>query len=186
MRFREAILVSCLLTRTSQISWGSRTVFNFAEAYAKIASEQHGGHPIPERLPTEREVGELLSNVNYLKQNLENLRELVQHSIQTEKAREGGRAKGPYDGDDDVSMYGDGMKQPYNMGEVKKRRGVSFSIYLGRPVGSLFSLLTSTYKSVLRHLADATAVIGSIHQNGEEGQMGRGLSVTHAVSTTPS
>lgn len=105
-----------------RISWGSRTVFNFAEAYAKIASEQHGGHPIPERLPSEREVGELLSNVTYLKQNLENLRELVQHSIQTEKAREG-RPKGPYDGDDDVSMYGDGVKQPYNVGEVKKRRG---------------------------------------------------------------
>ncbi|EMR69497.1 putative gata-type sexual development transcription factor protein [Eutypa lata UCREL1] len=99
------------------------TIFNFAEAYAKIAGEQHGGHPIPERLPTEREVGELLSNVNYLKQNLENLREIVQHSIQTEKAREGGRPKGIYDGDDDVSMYGDGMKQPYGIGEVKKRRG---------------------------------------------------------------
>ena len=101
-------------------------MFNFAEAYAKIASEQHGGHPIPERLPSEREVGELLSNVTYLKQNLENLRELVQHSIQTEKAREG-RPKGPYDGEDDVSMYGDGVKQPYGLGEVKKRRGVSFS-----------------------------------------------------------
>lgn len=107
-------------------------MFNFAEAYAKIASEQHGGHPIPERLPSEREVGELLSNVTYLKQNLENLRELVQHSIQTEKAREG-RPKGPYDGDDDVSMYGDGVKQPYNVGEVKKRRGVSHVQPFTRP-----------------------------------------------------
>ncbi|KAI0601335.1 hypothetical protein F4775DRAFT_589552 [Biscogniauxia sp. FL1348] len=107
----------------SKIAWVSRTIFNFAEAYGKIASEQHGGQPIPERLPSEREVSEMLSNVQYMKQSLENVRDIVQHSIATEKAREGGRAKGPYDGDDDMSMYGDGMKQPYSIGEVKKRRG---------------------------------------------------------------
>ncbi|RYP50557.1 hypothetical protein DL768_003953 [Monosporascus sp. mg162] len=106
-----------------RISWSARTVYNFAEAYGKLASEQHSGHPIPERLPSEKEVTEMLSNINFIKQSLENVRELVQHSIRTEKAREGGRHKGQYDGDDDVSMYGDGMKQSYGLGEVKKRRG---------------------------------------------------------------
>lgn len=67
----------------------------------------------------------MLGNVDFMKRSLENLRELVQHSLATEKAREGGRGKGSYDGDDDLSMYGDGMKQPYGLNEVKKRRGVS-------------------------------------------------------------
>jgi hypothetical protein len=104
--------------------WASRTVYNFAEAYANIASEQHGGQPIPQRLPTDKEVSEMLHNTDYLKKTLESIREVVHHSIANEKAREGGKHRGPYD-DDDVSMYGDGMKQHYSLGEVKKRRGVS-------------------------------------------------------------
>ncbi|KAI5858223.1 hypothetical protein GGS23DRAFT_616568 [Durotheca rogersii] len=107
-----------------KLSWTSRTICNFAEAYGKIAMEQHGGQPIPERLPSESEVSSMLGNVEYAKHALENLRELVQRSIATEKAREGGRAKGPYDGDDDISMYGEGMNKPYGLApEIKKRRG---------------------------------------------------------------
>ncbi|KAI1773377.1 hypothetical protein F4818DRAFT_106689 [Hypoxylon cercidicola] len=109
----------------NKLVWTSRTVCNFAEAYSKIASEQQGGQPIPERLPSDQEVSSMLSNVDFMKRSLENLRELVQHSLANEKAREGGRGKGPYEGDDDISMYGDGMKQPYGLNEVKKRRGVS-------------------------------------------------------------
>lgn len=59
----------------------------------------------------------MINNVDFIKKSLENVRELVQH---TEKAREGNKHKGY---DDDVSMYGDGMKQHYGIGEVKKRRG---------------------------------------------------------------
>ncbi|CAJ2502380.1 Uu.00g097740.m01.CDS01 [Anthostomella pinea] len=106
-----------------QISWNSRTIFAFADAYGKLASEQHGGQTIPERLPSEREVSAMLDNAIWLRQSLENIRDIVQQSIATEKAREGGRSKGPFDGDDDMGMYGDGMKQPYGLGEVKKRRG---------------------------------------------------------------
>ncbi|KAI0137907.1 hypothetical protein F4776DRAFT_663480 [Hypoxylon sp. NC0597] len=106
----------------NKLVWTSRTVCNFAEAYSKIASEQHGGQPIPERLPSDQEVSSMLGNVDFMKRSLENLRELVQHSLANEKAREG-RGKGPYEGDDDISMYGDGMKQQYGLSEVKKRRG---------------------------------------------------------------
>lgn len=102
----------------------SRTLYNFAEAYANIASEQHGGQPIPQRLPADKEVSEMLHNVDYLKKTLDNIREIVNSSIANEKAREGGKYRGPYD-DEDVSMYGDGMKPHYGLGEVKKRRGVS-------------------------------------------------------------
>ncbi|KAI0017034.1 hypothetical protein F4780DRAFT_782663 [Xylariomycetidae sp. FL0641] len=106
----------------SRLAYASRTLFNFAEAWGKIASEQHGGHPIPERLPTEREVMNMLSNADWVKSSLENVRDIVQHSM-AEKARDHGRSRGPYDGDDEMSMYGDGMKPSYGLGEVKKRRG---------------------------------------------------------------
>ncbi|KAK8139579.1 hypothetical protein PG984_000702 [Apiospora sp. TS-2023a] len=85
-----------------RISWTARTMSNFAEAYLNIASEQHGGQPIPERLPTSREITEMLSNVDYMRKSLENVRE-IQHNVETEKAREAGKHQRPYD-DDDVSI----------------------------------------------------------------------------------
>lgn len=108
--------------------WASRTIYNFAEAYANLASEQPTGQPLPHRLPTDKEVSEMLSNTDYVRKTLESVREHVHHSIANEKAREGGKHRGSYD-DDDVSMYGDGSKQHYSLGEVKKRRGVSHDWY---------------------------------------------------------
>ncbi|KAG5798607.1 hypothetical protein H9Q69_002347 [Fusarium xylarioides] len=107
----------------SRIGTSSRTIFNFAEAYSRIAQEQHGAHPIPARLPTEREVGDMLSNIELVKRSLEQVRDLVQTSIQNERAREGSKMKGPYEEEHDVNMYGDGMKPAYGITEVKKRRG---------------------------------------------------------------
>jgi hypothetical protein len=107
----------------SRIGSSSRTIFNFAEAYSRIAQEQHGAHPIPARLPTEREVSDMLSNIELVKRSLEQVRDLVQTSIQNERAREGAKMKGPYEEEHDVNMYGDGMKPQYGITEVKKRRG---------------------------------------------------------------
>lgn len=67
----------------------------------------------------------MLSNIELIKRSLEQVRDLVQTSIQNERAREGAKMKGPYEEDHDVSMYGDGMKPQYGITEVKKRRGVS-------------------------------------------------------------
>ncbi|KAI1823438.1 hypothetical protein F4861DRAFT_539977 [Xylaria intraflava] len=107
-----------------KIAWNANTIRNFAEAYIKVASEQHGGHPIPERLPTEKEVTNLIDVSMWLKSQLENVRDIVQHSL-AEKARDSNRNNGPsYDGDDDMSMYGDNVKpSSFGLGEVKKRRG---------------------------------------------------------------
>ncbi|KAH6871154.1 GATA-type sexual development transcription factor NsdD [Thelonectria olida] len=99
----------------------ARIIFNFAEAYSLIAQEQHGVHTIPERLPTEREVTDMLSNVDLIKCSLAQVRDLVQTSIQNERAREGA-TKG-YDDEHDVPMYGDAMKPQHGITEVKKRRG---------------------------------------------------------------
>jgi hypothetical protein len=99
-------------------------VYNFADEYSRLATEEHGSHPIPGRLPTEREVSDIISTVEYSKNLLESVRNLVQQSLMNERAREGGRSKGSYD-DEDVSMYGDGSRSSYDMAGVKKRRGVS-------------------------------------------------------------
>lgn len=113
-------------TYVPQIGSSSRTIFNFAEAYTRIAREQHGSQPIPQRLPTDREVSEMLANVDLIKRSLEQVKDAVQASIQSERAREGTKVKGTYEEDHDIPMYGNGMKPQYAMQhEVKKRRGVS-------------------------------------------------------------
>ncbi|KAM4066132.1 GATA zinc finger domain-containing protein [Hirsutella rhossiliensis] len=113
------------LESLSRIGSSSRVIFNFAEAYTRIAREQHGSQPIPERLPTEREVGDMLANLEVIKQSFDQVKDAVQASIQSERAREGIKIKGTYEEDHDVPMYGDAMKPQYAMPshEVKKRRG---------------------------------------------------------------
>ncbi|RDA89569.1 hypothetical protein CP533_5764 [Ophiocordyceps camponoti-saundersi (nom. inval.)] len=109
----------------SRIGSSSRTIYTFAEAYTRIAREQHGSQPIPERLPTEREVNEMLVNVDLIKRSLDQVKDAIQASIQSERAREGAKIKSStYDDDHDMAMYGDAMKPQYAMQhEVKKRRG---------------------------------------------------------------
>ncbi|KAG6238384.1 hypothetical protein E4U24_007153 [Claviceps purpurea] len=108
----------------SRIASSTRTIFNFAEAYGRIAQEQHGSHPIPERLPTEREVHDMLANADLIRQSLEHVKESVQASIQSERAREGNKAKpSPEQDHPDMVMFDASTKGQYAMSEVKKRRG---------------------------------------------------------------
>lgn len=101
-----------------------RTGYHFAEAYVAAAREQQGSQPIPSRMPTENEVSVLINSMILSLKKLEEVRDMVQQNrIQNERARDSGSRKPD---DDDVSMYGDGMKPAYGMNEVKKRRGVSF------------------------------------------------------------
>ena len=109
-----------------QIASSSRTIFSFAEGYGKLAQEQHPSRPIPERLPSEREVMDMLGNVEYIRRSLESVRDLVQQHNRAEIPRE---AKGKASlEEEDTTMY-DGPKQVTYGGttEVKKRRGVSVS-----------------------------------------------------------
>jgi len=77
---------------------------------------------IPERLPNEREMGEMLNNVDFIKRLLEQLRDQVQQNLRHEQMQ--GKMKGPYE-DEDVQMY-DTAKPALGVAEVKKRRGVCF------------------------------------------------------------
>ncbi len=100
------------------------TGYNFAEAYVAAAREQQGSPPIPSRMPTENEMSVMLNSLIFALKKLEDVRDMVQQNrIQNERARESG---GRNPKDEDVSMYGDGIKPAYTMHEVKKRRGVSF------------------------------------------------------------
>lgn len=111
-----------------QVARSCRTGFNFAEAYVAAAREQQGSQQIPSRMPTENEVGLLLSNLVLALKKLEDIRDMIkQNRIHNERARENGGRKPD---DEDVSMYGDGAKAPYVMNEVKKRRGVSLLLLL--------------------------------------------------------
>lgn len=77
----------------------------------------------------------MLGNVEHIKRSLEQVRDLVQTSIQNERAREGAKSKG-YDDEHDMPMYGDGLKPQYGITEVKKRRGVSFQSNMSDKVSS--------------------------------------------------
>ncbi|KAH8650429.1 hypothetical protein BGZ61DRAFT_375823 [Ilyonectria robusta] len=99
------------------LSWlatSSRKILNFAEAYSRIAPEQYGAYSVPERLPTERKVDDMLRNVELAKRWLEQVRDLMQTGIQTQ--RHYGRAKieGPCE-------PGDGMMPRHSTIKFKKR-----------------------------------------------------------------
>lgn len=98
-----------MLTCALQIGTAARTLFNFAEAYGTVAREEHTAQPIPTRLPTEREISDMIGNVDWMRNMLENVRGVVQQSVMNELARERSRSKGRYE-DEDVQMHGDGTK----------------------------------------------------------------------------
>jgi hypothetical protein len=100
----------------------SRTIYNFAEAYGNIAQEQQNALPILQRLPSERELAEMLNNVDLIRKSLESTREIVQVTLQNERQREVGKGKGAWDEDHDMAMY-ETSKNTFTMPEVKKRRG---------------------------------------------------------------
>jgi hypothetical protein len=129
-------------------------------------------------------VGELIDVTMWLKNQLENVRDFVQHSL-AEKARDNNRSNGPsYDGDDDISMYGDSVKPTYGLGEVKKRRGVSTHDpllsfdFLGRGA--------KVFHSVRHHRDDAIVAIASIPPNGDEDRTAQGHYATPVGCTMPS
>lgn len=161
-----------------QIRSCCRTGYHFAEGYEAAAREQQGSPPIPSRMPTENEVSVLLNSLILALKKLEEVRDMVQQNrIQNERAREnGGRGD-----DEDVSMYGDGIKPAYSMHEVKKRRGVSLLLPASQ---------TEQHADIppsARPLPDgATAATGLTRPNGGAGPTARGRSATPAGCTTPS
>lgn len=67
----------------------------------------------------------MLSNAEMARTALEQIKDVVQHSIRNERAREAPKGKATYEDDQDAAMFEDGIKTQYAITEVKKRRGVS-------------------------------------------------------------
>lgn len=73
----------------------------------------------------------MIAHADAVRHSLEYMREVVQRNDRAERAymrASDVKVKGPYDEDDEMGMYGDGMKTQYALTEVKKRRGVSIPI----------------------------------------------------------
>ncbi len=165
-----------------QISSSCRTGFHFAEAYAAAAQEQQGNQPLLSRMPTENELGGLVSSLVYALKKLEDVRDMVQQNrLQTERARENG-GRDPDDGD--VAMYGDGMKAPsYSMHEVKKRRGVRLPSHSRVRAHAQDTDKPSSARLLL---GGATAATGSTRRNGGVAPTAQEPSAMLAGFTTPS
>ena len=73
------------------------------------------------RLPTERDISDMLGNIERIKRHLEQVRSLLQALSQNERAREAAKMKSPYEEDLDVPMHGDAMKPQHGMTEASTR-----------------------------------------------------------------
>lgn len=107
-----------------QLASGGRTIYSFADSYHAMAREEHSMPPGSQRLPSEREAGEMIALADHLKSICDKLRITVQQSNarREEMLRQGPQRRGL--DDDDVSMYD---VRSLGGSELKKRRGVSTS-----------------------------------------------------------
>ncbi|KAH7243828.1 hypothetical protein B0J15DRAFT_515481 [Fusarium solani] len=97
----------------SQIGSCSHKILNFSEVYTRITQEQHRAHPILSRLPTERDISDMLGNIERIERHLEQVRSLLQALSQNERAREAAKMKSPYEEDHDMPTHGDAMRPQY-------------------------------------------------------------------------
>ncbi|KAH7165114.1 hypothetical protein DER46DRAFT_507622 [Fusarium sp. MPI-SDFR-AT-0072] len=100
----------------------SRTILNCVEAYNRISREQHGTHFIPERLPTEWELSDMLGNMELIKRSLEHVKDLVQTSIQKERTHEGVNMECLYRGGNHAPISKHTMQPSFSVTEIKKKR----------------------------------------------------------------
>ncbi|KAH7471919.1 hypothetical protein FOMA001_g13462 [Fusarium oxysporum f. sp. matthiolae] len=106
----------------SLISSSSRTILHCAEAYNRIAREQHGTHLIPERLPTEWELSDMFNNMELIKRSLEHMKDLVQTSIQNQRTHEGVKMKCLPRVENHAPISAHAMQPSFSMTEIKKQR----------------------------------------------------------------
>jgi hypothetical protein len=86
--------------------------------------DKQGVHHFHERLPTEGEVADMLANNERIKRSLEQLRDSVQFSNQSELSCEATKIKWLCEEDQDATIYSNVVK-PQNVTENKRPQGVS-------------------------------------------------------------
>jgi len=106
----------------------SGNIQEWAAHYNAIAQEQQRSvNAIPDRMPTLDSLNEMISNQTRIGECLKNMQHMMlqqrKDMEETQYMREQG-ARGPGSYDDEMSMYGDDMKNHGFGAEGKKRRGV--------------------------------------------------------------
>lgn len=97
-----------------------------ANHYLPIARQQQRCvNTVPDGMPNSEECAAYLANAKTLFETMTQLKNMVceqeQNQLADQRMREAGQRPGAYD--DEMSMYGDDMKN-HGYGESKKRRGV--------------------------------------------------------------
>jgi hypothetical protein len=102
----------------------ARTLYNFADAYSSLAREEHGNHPIPERMPSEKEIDDVFGYVDAIKADLDSVKQIMQNAVRNREQP----PRAAYSDEQDVATYDESMK--FNHQSVlpeKRKRGVCFT-----------------------------------------------------------
>jgi hypothetical protein len=131
--------------------------------YNAIAQEQQRSTAtLPARMPTMDSVEEMMKHQLRISTALSRMQSIIhEQATIDQRLREQGNRPGEYE--DEISLYGDDMKNHGYTSEGKKRRGV-------RVLNSLNVSIPNKINSVLLLLDDATVATERKHPNGEEVQ----------------
>ncbi|KAI6782100.1 GATA-type sexual development transcription factor NsdD [Emericellopsis cladophorae] len=96
----------------------AKTLLNFADAYSGLAREEHGSHPIPERMPTEKEINDVVSYVDAIKADLDSVKHIMYNAIQNREQP----PRRAYAEDHDAAVYEESMKFNHQTVLPEKRK----------------------------------------------------------------
>jgi hypothetical protein len=111
----------------TQIMMSSSQLNEWSKHYNAIAQEQQRSvNALPDRMPTLDAVNDMIERQETIRGCLASMKKIIedqQHAAAADRQNRERGIKGPGDYDDDMSMYGDDMKNHGFSSEGKKRRG---------------------------------------------------------------
>jgi hypothetical protein len=117
------------LLTLGQINEASGSLQEWSGYYHAIAQEQQRSvNVIPDRMPDLESCMQMMRQQQRISDCLQRMRDMIEaqeHAAQQDQRMRDLGARGPGAYDDEMSMYGDGMKnQIFGGSDAKKRRGV--------------------------------------------------------------
>lgn len=111
----------------TQIMMSSSQLNEWSKHYNAIAQEQQRSvNALPDRMPTLEAVNDMIERQETIRGCLASMKKIIedqQHAAAADRQNRERGIKGPGDYDDEMSMYGDDMKNHGFGSEGKKRRG---------------------------------------------------------------
>lgn len=127
-RFSDDAGDSPLMLKLSQIMMSSIQLKEWARHYNAVSQEQQRSvNILPGRMPTLEAVNDMIEEQDTIRRCLASMKKIIedqQHAAAADRQNRERGIKGPGDYDDDMSIYGDDMKNHGFSSEGKKRRGV--------------------------------------------------------------